>query len=132
VRRFIISELSMAPALRPGDRLLAQRLRRPLRGDVVFFTHPRREGFWLVKRVIGLPGEEVRIVEGRVVIDGSHSEDPWAGAPTVPEGEWEVPPGHMFVLSDARHRTLADSRTLGPVPIVDAYVSRFRYRRGKR
>lgn len=98
----------------------------------MFFTHPRREGFWLVKRVIGLPGEEVRIVDGRVVIDGSDREDLWAGASTVPEGEWKVPPGHMFVLSDARHRTLADSRTLGPVPIADAYVSRFRYRRGRR
>lgn len=132
MRRFIISELSMAPALRPGDRLLAQRIRRPHRGDVVFFTHPRREGFWLVKRVIGLPGEEVRIVDGRVVIDGSDREDLWAGASTVPEGDWTVPQGHMFVLSDARHRTLADSRTLGPVPIADAYVSRFRYRRGRR
>lgn len=98
----------------------------------MFFTHPRREGFWLVKRVIGLPGEEVRIVDGRVVIDGSDRRDLWAGASTMPEGEWKVPPGHMFVLSDARHRTLADSRTLGPVPIVDAYVSRFRYRRGRR
>ncbi|HSJ35380.1 MAG TPA: signal peptidase I [Acidimicrobiia bacterium] len=130
MRRFIISELSMTPALRPGDRLLAQRLRRPRRGRVVFFPHPGRPDFWLVKRIVGLPGERVEVRDGHLIIDGEKVSDPWAGGPTAPDGTWQVPPDGIFVLSDARHRTRADSRTLGPVPLSDAYVARLRYRRG--
>jgi signal peptidase I len=131
VRRFIISELSMAPALHPGDRILSQPLRRPRRGQVVFFPHPGRPDFWLVKRIVGLAGEQVQVREGRLMIDGEPSADPWATGPTAPDGNWEVPSGRMFVLSDARDRTRADSRTLGPVPLADAYVARLRYRRGR-
>jgi signal peptidase I len=120
----------MAPALRPGDRILSQPLRRPRRGQVVFFAHPGWPDFWLVKRIVGLPGEQVEVRQGRLIIDGEPSADPWAAGPTTPDGSWEVSPEQMFVLSDARDRTRADSRTLGPVPIADAYVARLRYRRG--
>ena len=129
MRRFVVSELSMSPALAPGDRMLARRARRLRRGQVVFFPHPHHDDFWLVKRVIGLPGETVRITGGTVQVDGGVISEPWAGGATLPEGEWQVPPGHMFVLSDARHRTRADSRTLGPVPTRGAYVSLLRYGR---
>jgi signal peptidase I len=98
---------------------------------VVFFPHPGQADFWLVKRIVGLPGEQFEIREGRLIIDGEAAADPWAAGPTAPDGRWDVPPGRIFVLSDARHRTRADSRTLGPVPMVDAYVARLRYRRGK-
>lgn len=111
MRRFIISEMSMSPALRPGDRLLARRLRRPRRGQIVFFPHPRREDFWLVKRVHGLPGDTVRSEDG---------------------GTTTVPSGHMYVLSDALHLTRADSRTFGPVPLDPGYVAWLRYRKGGR
>ena len=120
----------MAPALSPGDRILAQRLRRPRRGRVVFFPHPDRADFWLVKRIVGLPGERIEVREGRLHVDGEKRPDPWAGGPTAPDGCWDVPADGIFVLSDARHRTRADSRTLGPVPFSDAYVARVRYRRG--
>lgn len=121
----------MAPALSPGDRILAQRLRRPRRGRVVFFPHPDRADFWLVKRIVGLPGERIEVRDGRLHVDGEERSDPWAGGPTAPDGCWDVPPDAIFVLSDARHRTRADSRTLGPVPLSDAYVARLRYRRGR-
>lgn len=41
----------MAPALRPGDGILAIRSERVRRGEVRVFEHPLRPGFWLVKRV---------------------------------------------------------------------------------
>ncbi len=132
MRRFVVTEESMSPALSPGDHFLARRLRRARRGTVVFFEHPRRPGFWLVKRVIGLPGEPVSIDGGRVMIDGSILDEPWATSPTEPDGAWAVPSGHVFVLSDARHRSRADSRSLGPVPIRGCYVAGLRYRHGPR
>lgn len=130
MRRFVITEESMSPSLNPGDRFLARRQRRPRRGTVVFFPHPHRPDFWLVKRVIGLPGEPVTIRDGRVWINGTTLEDPWGSSPTEPGGSWHVPEDHVFVLSDARHRTRADSRSLGPVPIRGSYVARMRYRSG--
>lgn len=132
MRRFIISELSMSPALLPGDRFLARRLRNPRRGQVVFFPHPRRQDFWLVKRVVGLPGESLTIEGGSVRIDGEPVDEPWALDATHPEGRWEIPSRHMFVLSDARRRTTTDSRTLGPVPIRPSYRVGLRYRRSGR
>lgn len=51
MRRFVVSERSMSPALRPGDGLIAIRSRRVRRGQIRCFEHPDRPGFWLVKRV---------------------------------------------------------------------------------
>ncbi len=131
MRRFIITEISMAPDLTPGDRIMARRLRRPRRGLVVFFEHPQRPAFWLVKRLIGLPGETVTIEQGAVAVDGTGLAEPWATGPTSPPGSWQIPGGHMFVLSDAREATLADSRTLGSVAIEGAFRTSFRYRRAR-
>lgn len=129
MRRFIISEQSMAPDLAPGDRILARRMRQPSRGAVVFFEHPERPAFWLVKRLIGLPGEEVTIRAGEVRINGESLSEPWAKGATRPEGAWRVAPEHMFVLSDAREATRADSRTLGAVTVEGAFRAGWRYRR---
>lgn len=51
IKRFVVSETSMLPGLRPGDGLLAVRSRRLRRGQIRCFEHPHRPGFWLVKRV---------------------------------------------------------------------------------
>lgn len=132
MRRFIVSELSMSPALVPGDRFLARRVRLPRRGQVLFFAHPHRLDFWLVKRIIGLPAEQVVIREGKVRIDDADLQEPWTVDVVGPDGCWDVPKDHAFVLSDARTRSAADSRTIGPVSLRDSYVAFLRYRRGHR
>ena len=121
-RRFVVSERSMAPALLPGAELLATPAVAPGRGAVVFFTDPTRDDeFWLVKRVVGLAGETVTIAHGDVLIDDTPYDDPWTVDDTAPDGVWKVPTGHVFVLSDARHRSSADSRRFGPVPLAGAF-----------
>lgn len=97
---------------------------------MAFVPHPDRNDFWLAKRIVGLEGEKVEIEGGGVSIDGEALQEPWTTDDTSPDGRWMVPAGHVFVLSDARHRTLADSRTFGPVPYDRAYVATIRYRRG--
>jgi signal peptidase I len=104
----------MSPVLQPGDYLLTLPL-RPRRGDVVVFEHPHRPGFMLVKRVVGLPGEIVEISEGGVAVDGRRLAEPWTADDTHPDGRWILGPGNVFVLSDARSRSTADGRTLGPI-----------------
>ena len=117
----MVSERSMAPALEPGQVLLAARQRRPDRGRLVCLPHPWRDEFWLVKRVVGLPGERIQIADGAVRVDGAPLTEPWTLDDTEPDGAWRCGPGQMFVLSDARHRTVADSRSFGPVPVAGSY-----------
>lgn len=117
--RFAVAEGSMAPALLPGDYLIARRLRRrPARGDVAIFEHPARSHFHLIKRVVGLPGEEVDVIGGQVHIDGRPLAEAWASGPTLGNGSWQLGPAEVFVLGDSRALSADDSRTIGPVPIA--------------
>lgn len=115
-RRFEIADASMLPGLHPGDYIVARLLSAtPRRGELVVFTHPHRPGFFLVKRVIGLPGESVVITPGAVAIDGRTRSEAWAFGPLDIEGSWQIGPGQVFVLSDNRSLATDDSRNLGPV-----------------
>ena len=129
LRRYVIAESSMAPALQPGDWVIAAASASPpRRGDVIVFAHPDRLGFDLVKRVIGLPGEHVALTGGRVYIDGFPLAEPWADGATHPDDEWHLTEDEIFVLGDARSRSAADGRVLGPLPVSAAmWRVRLRY-----
>lgn len=76
-RRVTIRGWSMHPAVRPGERVLCDRLAyvrsRPRRGDVVLAKHPARPGLRLVKRVAGAPGDAVNADgEERVLARGEY------------------------------------------------------------
>jgi signal peptidase I len=117
VRRWLffvteIDSLSMAPSLAPGRRVLTRRLRHPLqirRGDVLVATSPEL-GRVVVKRVLGLPGEQVVIEStGRVRVDGVPVPEPYVVHPGGPSGTFQVPPGHLLLLGDNRSCS-SDSR----------------------
>lgn len=117
-RRFEIHETSMEPALEPGDWILARRRSGKLeRGDVVVFKDPAGTGKHFVKRVIGLPEEQVAIESGRVVIDGALLADRWANGLTLSAGSWRIPAGYVWVLGDNRGHSTSDGRTFGPTPV---------------
>lgn len=118
VRRFAIVEASMEPTLSSGDWVFARRTTGEIeRGDIVIFDDPTVKGRQLVKRVIGMPWERVGIDGGRVTINGALLADRWAHGTNSPEGEWQVPGDHVWVLGDNRVGSMADSRTIGPVPL---------------
>jgi signal peptidase I len=114
-----VAALAQGPATGDGARFLLPTLDR---GDVIVFHHPRDTGTDLIKRVIGLPGDEIRIVEGQVVRNGERLEEPYVdGADTVVyenggDRTWTVPPGALFVMGDNRNHS-SDSREWGFVPI---------------
>jgi signal peptidase I len=112
---------SMAPQLLDQDRLFinkfAYNFEKIERDDVVVFYYPRDTQKSYIKRVIGLPGDTVRIVDGRVLVNGTAIAEPY-----VPEryqdvrsmDEFRVPAGEYFVMGD--HRSISsDSRDFGPV-----------------
>ena len=120
LRRFEIREASMSPVLVPGDWVLARRQPNvPEQGDIVVFSDPTGSGMNFVKRVIGLPGEQVAVVDGRVSIDGALLADRWANVITRPDGEWLIPEDHVWVLGDNRGGSRSDGRMLGPTPVED-------------
>ncbi len=116
-RRFEIKESSMAPVLQPGDWVIARRRTGTLeRGDIIVFRDPAGSGMNLVKRVIGLPGEDIAISNGRVSINGAILADRWAVGTTAPDGKWHVSEGHVWVLGDNRGASRSDGRALGTTP----------------
>lgn len=135
---------SMAPSLLPGDHVAVDRFvfgrgagfgflpaREPRRFDVVVF---RGADGYLIKRLLGLPGERVEVKDHRTFVDGVAVEDPGAGAaswlrlpgPEAP-GASPVPASfgpmrlgrdEYLALGDQRGISL-DSRSFGPVPRRD-------------
>lgn len=122
----VVEGQSMEPTLHNHERVIVEkisyRLHPPRRGDVIVLQSPNGDGL-LIKRVVGLPGEEVSVEDGQVIIDGQPLEEPWSvqvgGADFPPT---TIPPDHVFVLGDNRPHS-NDSRTFGPVSI-DRIVGR--------
>jgi signal peptidase I len=89
---------------------------------------PERE---VVKRVVGLPGEQVRLAGGRLEIDGRHVPEPYAtGRPELAGGvelDLRLGTDELLVLGDRRDRS-TDSRSFGPVRRNDLIaIVRFAY-----
>jgi signal peptidase I len=114
---------SMEPNLHTNQRLVVEkisyRLHGPRRGDIVVFSMPQQSEELLIKRIIGLPGEEVEIRDGTVIIDGTPLDEPYLSQETRGRyGPEVVPPLHVFVLGDNRSFS-NDSRAFDAVPIED-------------
>ena len=89
-------------------------------------TDPERRR---IKRVVGLPGEEVRLIDGVVLIEGEDLDEPYLGglpaSPGLAEGEWRMDDGECFLMGDNRaHST--DSRAYGPIRL-DSIVGEARF-----
>ena len=144
VRNFKVDGSSMDPTLEGGQYLLVNRLvylqidmqrlsrivpfwqvdeessryaiHAPKRGEIVVFQFPRDPSKDFVKRVVGLPGEQIEMRDGKVFVDGEFLEEPYLSAKDNSDrspvllGE-----GEYYVLGDNRSRS-NDSRSWGAVP----------------
>ena len=114
---FHVPSAAMAPAMIAGDRVVAEPLGvgGPRRGDVVVFTATpaarvacgaHAKDARLIKRVVGLPGEQIRIVpnRGEVLVDGKRYDVKGASPNLVRTAAtvFHVPQGKFFVLGDNR------------------------------
>ena len=103
---------SMTPLLHEGDIVVSLKSKKIHRGDVVSFYYANRI---LVKRVIGLPLDEVEMDEdGNVYINGEYLEEPYLSEKSLGECDiefpYQVPEASYFVIGDHRE-TSVDSRT---------------------
>ncbi|NEQ55232.1 MAG: signal peptidase I [Leptolyngbya sp. SIO3F4] len=129
VEQCIVPSDSMTPTLQVGDRLFVRRNQsyRPKLGDIVVFTPPeealsalsereKTEDLLYVKRVIGLPGQEIAVKEGQVYVNNGLIEEAYIQiAPAYEWGPETVPTNSYFVLGDNRNAS-SDSHIWGYVP----------------
>lgn len=123
---FQVEGSSMEPGFHSGEFLLIEKLsyrfRGPQRGEVIVFKYPKRPTVDYIKRIIGLPGETVRIQDGTVLISGEPLSEPYldANEQTVVSNNPQVPyeitldRREYFVMGDNRTRS-SDSREWGPL-----------------
>jgi len=113
---------SMQPNFPDGEYLLTDkvtyRFKEPQRGDVIVFEPPNSDGEEFIKRIIGLPGEEIYVSNGRVYInevalsESYISEDTNSGLFLKDGMKVVVPEDNFFVLGDNRPHS-SDSRSWG-------------------
>ena len=127
IQTFYIPSGSMEPTLLVGDRIIAYKLFYGLnnvkRGDVIVFKFPLNPKKDYIKRVIGLPGDKIKIRDKVVYINDKRLIEPYVvhrdkwniGFPRDDYGPIVVPPGSLFVLGDNRDSS-EDSRYWGFVP----------------
>ena len=134
--RVRVDGFSMRPTLDDGEFVLINRLAYQFgtfqHGDIIVFRPPMypEAGFFrrllglpnisddyedYIKRVIGLPGDTVRIEKGTVRINGTLITENYIAAEPDYSGEWTVPAGNLFVLGDNRNNS-ADSHAWGFLP----------------
>ena len=147
VKPFRIPSESMVPTLEIGQRVLVDRVSYrfsdPDRGDIVVFKPPQgadsetcgaehsddqpcprhtseRSDTNFIKRVVGVPGDHLKVIEGSVYIDGKRQDEPFAHLDTqcpacnLPR-EITIPKGQYYMMGDNRGQS-EDSRVWGPVP----------------
>ena len=120
--RVRVENVSMKPTLQPGEFLLVNRvaykLGDPDIGDIIVFHAPGGSELDYIKRVIGLPGDEVRVVDGTVFVNDQPLYESYLAEEPNYTGNWTVPTGSYFVLGDNRNNS-SDSHLWGFVPEED-------------
>jgi signal peptidase I len=120
--RIRVESISMQPTLYPGDYVIVNKLayhfkHSPDRGDVIVFRYPPNpEAIPYIKRVIGLPGDQIHIADGKIYVNGELVIEPYLVVTTNRGGDWSVPEGQLFVMGDNRNNS-SDSRSWGFVPL---------------
>jgi signal peptidase I len=147
IESFRIPSSSMEPNLIPGDVLFADKRyncpgceTKVERGDVAIFVYPNNRNRYYIKRIIGLPGDNIRISDTHVFVndksimtkavmhkerqyiteryDDKHWQVVWKENKNTPNVDFTVPYGEVFVLGDNRSDS-NDSRFFSTVPLRD-------------
>ena len=117
-QRTMVSGQSMEPTLSNGDNLIVDkisyRFQDPSRYDIIVFPYRYEENTYYIKRIIGLPGETVQVIDGYVYINGEQlTSDIYGMEPMESAGEAGQPitlgADEYFVLGDNRNHS-SDSR----------------------
>lgn len=118
--RIRVDGASMEPTLLSGEYVIVNRisyrLGSPHRGDIIVFHFPRDPKEEYIKRIIGLPGDDVEVKNNAVYVNEQLLDEGYLKVTTHYSGTWRVPDGQLFVLGDNRNNS-SDSHDWGTVPM---------------
>jgi signal peptidase I len=126
VQNFDVDGMSMEPRLHNGERLMVDKaiylFHPPARGDVIVFVAPPQPALDYVKRIIGLPGDTISVVNGVPTVDGVTLKEFYVDPHHMGASQTDktiqnlvVPAGEYFVMGDNRIESF-DSRSWGFLP----------------
>ena len=109
----------MLPGLKDGDHaIFSRKFDGPVRGDIVVFYYPPDPSLSYIKRIIGLPNEELEIRDGKVLINGQTIAEPYVADRLNVSARslrpLKIPADNYFVMGDNRDNS-SDSRIWGPL-----------------
>lgn len=117
---FLVSGASMSPNFEGGNYLIVDeityRFDDPRRGDVVVFRYPNDLSTFYIKRIIGLPGDRVRVDGGNIFVNEKRIDEPYLdeSVKTLGDINLTLEGGRYFVMGDNRYHSF-DSRSWGPL-----------------
>lgn len=115
-----IQGVAMEPSLKEADRILLSKDVGDLnRGDIVAFYYPKDQSKTYIKRIVGLPNEEIEVRNGKVFVNGEVLDEPYVlpanNQSSFGREPMKVETDHYYVLGDNRDNS-SDSRFWGTVP----------------
>lgn len=130
IQPFFVQGASMEPNYEDGEYLIideiSYRLREPFRGEVIVFKYPQNPSEFFIKRIIGLPGETIKIQNSAVIIENKANPQGFVldessylkNVPAMGQEAITLKEGEFFVLGDNRSASF-DSRRWGALPRSD-------------
>ncbi len=120
-----VSGSSMFPNFKNGDYIITDkisyRLSDPKRGDIVVFKNPKDETQDFIKRILGVPGDRLKVQSGKIFLNGVQLDEPYLNnivtnpGSFLREGEEKtVEAGHYITIGDNRPAS-SDSREWGQI-----------------
>lgn len=126
IGRMRVENISMEPTLVQGEFIMvdkfAYRSGNYQHGDIIVFHAPNEPGADYIKRLIGIPGDQIVVDGNSVTVNGVTLKEPYLAEPITYTGSWTVPPGSLFVLGDNRNKS-SDSHEWGFIP-MDSVVGK--------
>ncbi len=112
MRFYLVPSRSMEPTLYPEDMIVTLNQREYHRGDIVVWPE---NGEYIVKRIIGLPGDAVSVVDGALFLNGKYASEPYIleAMNYYIETPVSIPEGRFFFLGD--NRNASDDSSFGAI-----------------